>query len=180
MELFEAIAEPKRREILRLLAAGELSAGEIASRFAVTQPAISQHLKVLREAGLISEREGSSEPADVGPGAGVMLGEFVEVDPPERIVLTWGWELELLSVPPRSTLVEVSLTPDGDETVVRLSHRQLPADMVAFHGAGWDHFLPRLAIAAAGGDPGRDPWRAGSPRGLRASRAPACANARGA
>ena len=56
MELFEAIAEPKRREILRLLAAGELSAGEIASRFAVTQPAISQHLKVLREAGLISER----------------------------------------------------------------------------------------------------------------------------
>jgi DNA-binding transcriptional ArsR family regulator len=56
MEVFEAIAQPKRREILRLLAAGELSAGEIASRFAVTQPAISQHLKVLREAGLISER----------------------------------------------------------------------------------------------------------------------------
>ena len=56
MEVFEAIAQPKRREILRLLAAGELSAGEIASRFAVTQPAISQHLKVLKEAGLISER----------------------------------------------------------------------------------------------------------------------------
>ena len=56
MELFEALAEPKRREILRLLAAGELSAGEVASRFTVTQPAISQHLKVLREAGLITER----------------------------------------------------------------------------------------------------------------------------
>jgi DNA-binding transcriptional ArsR family regulator len=56
MEVFEAIAQPKRREILRLLAAGELSAGEIASRFSVTQPAISQHLKVLRETGLISER----------------------------------------------------------------------------------------------------------------------------
>ena len=56
MEVFEAIAQPKRREILRLLAAGELSAGEIASRFAVTQPAISQHLKILKEAGLISER----------------------------------------------------------------------------------------------------------------------------
>jgi DNA-binding transcriptional ArsR family regulator len=56
MEVFEAIAQPKRREILRLLAAGELSAGEIASHFAVTQPAISQHLKALREAGLISER----------------------------------------------------------------------------------------------------------------------------
>jgi DNA-binding transcriptional ArsR family regulator len=56
VEVFEAIAQPKRREILRLLAAGELGAGEIASRFDVTQPAISQHLKVLRETGLIGER----------------------------------------------------------------------------------------------------------------------------
>src|SRR5438093_13666579 len=56
MEVFEALAQPKRREILRLLAAGELSAGEIASRFEITQPAISQHLKVLTEAGLISRR----------------------------------------------------------------------------------------------------------------------------
>jgi DNA-binding transcriptional ArsR family regulator len=56
MEVFEAIAQPTRRRILRLLAEGELSAGAVASRFAVTQPAISQHLKVLREAGLVSER----------------------------------------------------------------------------------------------------------------------------
>ena len=56
MEVFEAVAQPKRREILRLLAAGERSAGDVASRFAVTQPAISQHLKVLRDAGLVSER----------------------------------------------------------------------------------------------------------------------------
>jgi DNA-binding transcriptional ArsR family regulator len=56
MEVFEAIAQPKRREILRLLSGRELSAGEIASRFSVTQPAISQHLKVLKEVGLLSER----------------------------------------------------------------------------------------------------------------------------
>jgi DNA-binding transcriptional ArsR family regulator len=56
MEVFEAIAQPKRREILRLLASGELPAGAIAARFAVTQPAISQHLRVLREAGLVAER----------------------------------------------------------------------------------------------------------------------------
>ena len=56
MEVFEAIAQPKRREILRLLAGGEMSAGEVASRFSVTQPAISQHLKVLKEAGLVNER----------------------------------------------------------------------------------------------------------------------------
>lgn len=56
MEVFEAIAQPKRREILRVLAAGERSAGELASGFAVTQSAISQHLRVLREARLVQER----------------------------------------------------------------------------------------------------------------------------
>src|SRR3954463_5747941 len=56
MEVFEAIAQPKRREILRLLAGGEMSAGEVASRFEVTQPAISQHLKALTQAGLIDVR----------------------------------------------------------------------------------------------------------------------------
>lgn len=56
MEIFEAIAQPKRREILQLLAERELSVGEIASRFDVTQPAISQHLRVLKESGLVNER----------------------------------------------------------------------------------------------------------------------------
>jgi DNA-binding transcriptional ArsR family regulator len=56
MEVFDAIAQPKRRDILRLLSGRELSAGQIASQFAVTQPAISQHLKVLKDAGLVSER----------------------------------------------------------------------------------------------------------------------------
>ncbi len=51
-----AIAEPRRREILRLVSSQELPAGEIASHFAVTRPAISQHLKVLKEAGLVDER----------------------------------------------------------------------------------------------------------------------------
>jgi DNA-binding transcriptional ArsR family regulator len=56
MEVFDAVAQPTRREILRLLSRDELSAGEIASHFAVTQPAISQHLKVLKDVGLVSER----------------------------------------------------------------------------------------------------------------------------
>lgn len=56
MEVFDAIAQPKRRKILRLLASGERSAGEVASSFSVTQPAISQHLKVLKQTGLVNER----------------------------------------------------------------------------------------------------------------------------
>jgi DNA-binding transcriptional ArsR family regulator len=51
-----AIAEPRRRDILRLVSNRERSAGEIASHFDVTRPAISQHLTVLREAGLLAER----------------------------------------------------------------------------------------------------------------------------
>ena len=51
-----ALAAPRRREILSLVRDDELSAGEIASRFDVSRPAISQHLSALREAGLISER----------------------------------------------------------------------------------------------------------------------------
>jgi DNA-binding transcriptional ArsR family regulator len=51
-----AIAAPCRREILTLVRDDELSAGEIASRFDVSRPAISQHLSALREAGLLSER----------------------------------------------------------------------------------------------------------------------------
>ena len=51
-----AIAEPRRRAILRLVRDRERSAGEIASHFDVTRPAVSQHLTVLREAGLLAER----------------------------------------------------------------------------------------------------------------------------
>ena len=52
----KAIAEPRRRRILVLVRDEELSAGEIASHFEVSRPAVSQHLTVLREAGLVDER----------------------------------------------------------------------------------------------------------------------------
>jgi DNA-binding transcriptional ArsR family regulator len=54
--VIQAISEPRRREILRLVRDGELAAGEIAARFDVTRPAISQHLTVLKNAGLVTER----------------------------------------------------------------------------------------------------------------------------
>jgi DNA-binding transcriptional ArsR family regulator len=55
-ETLRAIAEPRRRDILRLVWSEERSAGDIARNFAVSRPAISQHLRVLREAGLVTER----------------------------------------------------------------------------------------------------------------------------
>jgi DNA-binding transcriptional ArsR family regulator len=56
-----AIAEPRRRRILELVGDRELSAGEIASHFEVTRPAISQHLGVLKEAGLVNERRNGTQ-----------------------------------------------------------------------------------------------------------------------
>jgi DNA-binding transcriptional ArsR family regulator len=56
VSVFQAIAQDRRREILTLLRDRELTVGEVASQFDVTQPAISQHLKILKRAGLVSER----------------------------------------------------------------------------------------------------------------------------
>jgi DNA-binding transcriptional ArsR family regulator len=56
MLAFTALAEPTRRQIVELLARGERSAGDIASQFDVSPPAISQHLKALRQSRLVSVR----------------------------------------------------------------------------------------------------------------------------
>jgi DNA-binding transcriptional ArsR family regulator len=56
VEALAALADPTRREMVALLAAGELAAGDLARRFPVSRPAISRHLRVLREAGLVSAR----------------------------------------------------------------------------------------------------------------------------
>jgi len=54
--VLRALADPHRREILRLVQRAELPAGQIAANFSLTQQAVSQHLGVLKQAGLISER----------------------------------------------------------------------------------------------------------------------------
>jgi uncharacterized protein YndB with AHSA1/START domain len=89
-------------------------------------------------------------------------GEFVELDPPRRLVYTWGWEEGESSVPPGSSTIEIELVPEGDATTVRLLHSDLPnAESADSHGHGWQHYLDRLAIAAGGADPGEDPWISG-------------------
>jgi DNA-binding transcriptional ArsR family regulator len=78
VEVFEAVAQPKRREIMRLLAGRELSATEVASHFDVTQPAISQHLKVLKDVGLINERrQGTKRLLSVRPEGLAQLNDFL-------------------------------------------------------------------------------------------------------
>jgi DNA-binding transcriptional ArsR family regulator len=61
MDALQVVAEPHRREILRLVWDGELSSGEIASRFDVTFGAVSQHLAVLRQAGFVRVRTAGNQ-----------------------------------------------------------------------------------------------------------------------
>ena len=56
VEALAALADPVRRELVALLARGEVAAGELADRFPVSRPAVSRHLRVLREAGLVTAR----------------------------------------------------------------------------------------------------------------------------
>jgi uncharacterized protein YndB with AHSA1/START domain len=92
----------------------------------------------------------------------IARGEYLEVDAPNRVVFTWGWEGQESgdgehAVPPGSSRVEVELTPDGDGTLVRLRHLDLPEQSRDVHVHGWGLYLFRLAKAAAGEDPGTDP-----------------------
>jgi uncharacterized protein YndB with AHSA1/START domain len=95
----------------------------------------------------------------------VAAGEFVELDPPHRLVYTFGWEPGddgPNPVPSGSSTVEIALVAEGDGTLVRLTHSDLPsAGSAESHTHGWDHYLERLAIAATGGAPGADPWLTG-------------------
>lgn len=89
------------------------------------------------------------------PGGQRARGQFVELEPDERVVFTWGW-VDHPGVPPGSTTVEIELVADDGGTTVTLTHRDLPADEIDLHTAGWEYYLPRLALVAEGGDPGSD------------------------
>src|SRR5215213_4023695 len=66
-------------------------------------------------------------------GGHVVRGEYVEVVPNRRVVFTWGWEGEGHPLPPGASTVEVTLTPDGDGTLVRLRHSGLSPQMREAH-----------------------------------------------
>ncbi|MFW6599979.1 SRPBCC family protein [Propionibacteriaceae bacterium Y2011] len=82
-------------------------------------------------------------------------GEYVHVERPSRVVVTWGF-LGSPDLPAGASTVEFLLTPVAAGTRVDLRHGDLPDDGVEGHAYGWRHFLPRLVIAAPGGDPGAD------------------------
>ncbi len=76
--IIQAITEPNRREILKMVARRELTAGEIASHFSISRPAVSQHITILKEAGLLLERrEGTSRFYQTDPEGFKELIDFI-------------------------------------------------------------------------------------------------------
>jgi uncharacterized protein YndB with AHSA1/START domain len=104
----------------------------------------------------LDPRPGGSFCCDLN-GDSIASGEFLVVEPPSRLVFSFGWEGEGSVVKPGSSTIEILLEPDGDGTRARLLHTGLPsAEWAEKHSHGWSHYLDRLAIAGAGGDPGAD------------------------
>lgn len=103
---------------------------------------------------LLDPRPGGSFTLDV-QGAPVR-GRYRELEPPHRLVISWGYAGSERLAPGAST-VEVRMIAERDGTRVELEHRDLPEPEAEPHSSGWAHYLRRLQIAAAGDDPGPDP-----------------------
>jgi len=108
----------------------------------------------LVDASLLARWMGSE--VDVRPEPGgvfamnvgaAIRGTYLAVEPPRRVVFTWGLPGND-ALPPGASTVEILLTADGEETVVNLVHHDLPADLRADHLAGWTSLLDRLRGAA--------------------------------
>lgn len=97
-------------------------------------------------------------------GSDVIRGEYLEITPPNRVVFTFGFEGPGQAVPAGSTTVEIDLIPRGSRTLLRLVHRGSPPERRERHREGWTHYLGRLQIVLAGGDPGKDPFAEASAR----------------
>ena len=90
------------------------------------------------------------------PSGDRVRGEYLAVEPPHRVVFTWGLE-DHADLPPGSSTVEITLLADGDGTIVRLRHERPPTDVSREqHAVGCQHYVERLATVATGGDPGPD------------------------
>ena len=120
----------------------------------------------LTDPQLMTKWQGQSATLDPRPGGiyrvdmngeHIARGEYVEVVPHSRVVFTWGWEGDGSPLPPGASTVEISLTPDGDGTIVRLRHLGLSPEQRQAHAEGWELYLPRLSLAASGQDPGPVP-----------------------
>jgi len=121
--------------------------------------------RYLTESALWARWQGESADLEPIPGGTfvvrmaegqVVEGVYLEVVPDTRVVVSWGWQGHP-RMPPGESTVEFELIEVDSGTLVRLTHRGIPAEDLPLHRGGWDAFMPRLELAATGGDPGPTP-----------------------
>jgi uncharacterized protein YndB with AHSA1/START domain len=95
---------------------------------------------------------------DVDIAGSPVRGEYLEIEPPHRVVVSWGF-IGSEDLPPGASTVAFTLTPIETGTRVELVHSNLPERHVPGHATGWEHFVERLSQAARGVDLGVDSWR---------------------
>jgi uncharacterized protein YndB with AHSA1/START domain len=95
---------------------------------------------------------------------GVLIrGHYVRIERPRLIEIAWG-EAGNAAMPPGATHLSVTFEARGPLTRVELTHSGLVPSEALKHAMGWPHFTERLALAAAGRDPGPDPWKTAPPK----------------
>ena len=103
----------------------------------------------------LDPRVGGQFAVDVAGSA--VRGEFLEVDPPHRVVVSWGMAGSD-DLPPGLSTVAFTLTPIATGTRVDLVHSGLPDRALAGHARGWQHYFERLQLSGEGAHLGRDDW----------------------
>jgi uncharacterized protein YndB with AHSA1/START domain len=116
----------------------------------------------LTKPGKIAQWIGTAADADPEPGgivrivsntADVVRGTYLTLEPNAKVAFTWGYEGEAHAVRVGSTVVEITLAPDGGGTRVHVIHRGLSGESRAEHDVRWDRYTARMKIAAEGGTP---------------------------
>jgi uncharacterized protein YndB with AHSA1/START domain len=160
----------------------ELSLYQAPSRFIVEEMPMNDQLVIRREVQIaappatvfafltdpekIMNWMGAEAATEVHPGGLYLVkgvgqgsnarGAFREVVPVHRLAYSFGWEGRD-EVPPGSSLIEIDLLDRDGGTLLRMTHSGLPNEaQCAAHAKGWAHYLGRLGVAAAGGNPGVD------------------------
>jgi len=105
---------------------------------------------------MLEPRVGGKYRIDVN-GHDIAKGEYLEIVPYEKIVMSWGWEKSEI-LPPGSSTLEFRLIPNDTGTLLVLTHYDLPKEKIQSHLEGWKHYMPRLQSIAEGENPGVDPW----------------------
>jgi uncharacterized protein YndB with AHSA1/START domain len=104
----------------------------------------------------VDARPGGQFRFEVAPGEWCS-GTYLVLDPPRRIVVSWGWESGRIDLPAGSSRVEVTLVAAAGGTRLELIHRGLHGDALRLHADGWPRFLGRLDSVSTGAHPGADP-----------------------